>query len=157
MDIEEAARQWGMLPRSVRKAAKEGRIRAQLINGVWEIADAEVKPLPKSSIQDFIWVVLKAKNDPDWRPDFSRVSGVAQADAVQVFKQLEFRKYIDGIDGRSSLVEMFSECRITEAGIDLVQSKRLPGSILSRKVRGAGTAFLVDMLLEGFVRTVGLQ
>lgn len=148
LTIEQFAKRTGLSPRTIRKAAKEGRLRFKHdSSGETTIPEDEIAPLSKAQIQSFIWVILRYKNDRCSKPDISMIEKLKQDQLNSAFKQLTFRKYIDSIDTCVSAQECFDSCRITQLGFELVEGKRLPGSIIGKKLAEEGlkqaiTAFM---------------
>lgn len=104
MNMEQAAALWGITLRSVKKAIKENRVRYSVgAGGEISIPDDEIRPLPKSTIQSFLWVVLRVKNDPSWHYDISKVPKISIDQIRSVFKQLIFRKYLDQVNGEEDI------------------------------------------------------
>lgn len=156
MTPEQAATKWGMDARSVKKAIKEDRIRHfEDQRGSIVIPDDEIMPLPKSSIQSFLWVVLAAKNDPSWHPDISMVPDVKRGQLRSIFLQLEYRQYLDHLEDRDEPNKMFEQCRITSKGLSLVRSDRLPGSRFPKSIIDEGIPALFRLLIELLPRLVG--
>lgn len=130
-------------------------MRANIVNGDYCIPNDEIPPLPKAVIQSFLWVVLESKNDANWKPDISEVPLIQRQQLVSVFKQLIFRNYIDSVTGDEDVDALFEGCRITRKGIELTQSKRLPGSRFSGSVLKAGIQALWLLLLESIPQWLG--
>jgi hypothetical protein len=158
MDMEKAAVLWGITPRSVKKAIKESRVRYSVgVGGEISIPDDEIRPLPKSTIQSFLWVVLRVKNDPSWHYDISKVPKISIDQIRSVFKQLIFRKYLDQVNGEEDIESLFKDSRITDLGLDLVNKKRFPGSYFSDSVIQGRLDVLVMMLIDKLPAILGIS
>lgn len=157
MNTKQASEKFGIKESTVLKAAGEGRLRHEKdVNGNISIPDDEIKPLAKSQIQTILWMIFKAKNEPDSEPDPSKIEDIHCDQMGSVFKQLVFRKYIDGIESFESLGECCRRCRITERGIELLQEKVLPGVPLGRKIAEASLVTILQELIQILPRWAGV-
>lgn len=155
MNVQEAAAKWGITKRSVRKAVKENRVRHRVSeSGEVSIPSDEIGPIPKASVQTILWIILRLKNDASWRPDFSTVPNLPSNQLQSAFKQLAHRRYIDGISDGASLADSYSECRLTEKGLELVRAKPLPGSALGKQLVNSTANFVWLQLLDRVSRLI---
>ena len=147
MNIYDAAKKWGVSVRSVRNAVKGGRVRSELVGSDVVIPDDEIMALPKSAIQSILWAIAEVKNDPSSRLDVSDVDPLRLCDTTSAFKQLVFRRYIDGVSGGEDASIIASNCRITKKGFALLRRGRLPGSLISERTKNAAIDAAVSLII----------
>lgn len=154
MDVATAAKKWGLSERTVKKAVKEKRIRSEGSGPNLTISDDEIAPMREKDIQGFLWVILRAKNDPSWRPDTSCIQGINDADVMAVFRQLLFRQYLDMEEEDDCLEssELYLRCRVTEKGFALTQKKKLPGSIIGNELMASTAKMAFEVIIQSIVR-----
>lgn len=149
LTIEQFAKSIGLNPRTIRKAVHDERLRFNRdSNGTITIPEDEIAPLSKAQIQSFIWIILRYKNDSSSKPDISRIEKLKQDQLNSAFKQLAFRKYIDRVERCSSAQACFDSCRVTQLGFELVEGKRLPGSIIGKKLGEESLFIALNMLIS---------
>ena len=149
MDIKQTALALGLNERTVENAVKENRMRYERSpDGTASIPDDEIRPLSKAQIQAVLWSVVKARNEPNARPDISGINRVTLGQMKSVFKQMAFRSYLDGLKEDESVEDCYRNCRITEKGMSLLQKPPLPGIILGKRIREATFSILIGVLKE---------
>lgn len=148
LTIDQFSKKVNLKPRTIRKAIRENRIRHQSNGDEALIPSDEIAPLSKAQIQGLIWVILRYKNDKDARPDISKIEKLEQDQLFSAFKQLNYRKFIDNFGKCDSLQSCFDLCRVTQLGIDLVQSKRLPGSFISKRLVEESLTVVITVFVQ---------
>lgn len=148
-NIQTYSEKVGLNEKSAKKAIETNRIRNELNEqGEIFIPDDEIKPLKKSQIQSVIWAILRYKNEPLAVPDLSCLQDVRNSEILSVFKQLAFRKYIDGVDNSADLNQCFCNCRVTKKGFNLVERSPLPGAHISKQLIDATASFAIQGVLS---------
>lgn len=153
----EAASRWNLSEKAVLKAIKENRIR-HFVNAEGEIIipDDEIRPLKLCTVQSFLWIVLRFKNDCSWMPDASTVTDIQANQLSSVFKQLVYRKYLDQISGNEPVENCFRCCRVTELGLQLINKQLLPGSWIKKSFVESALGSIWNLLLEKIPSIIGI-